>query len=126
MNITIASKLMELYAACPKCGCEVIGNGKGLLECDTAAGFFKRSCGCGWHVEVTEVITEGSMPEDPPELPAEDEGEPEPWPLPIRNPSRRPSPFLNQSPCWNQRRSDRGMGSYISVARLATRNPRPA
>lgn len=36
MNITIASKLMELYAACPKCGCEVIGNGKGLLECDTA------------------------------------------------------------------------------------------
>lgn len=45
MNITIASKLMELYAACPKCGCEVIGNGKGLLECDTAAGFFKRSCG---------------------------------------------------------------------------------
>ena len=40
MNITIASKLMELYAACPKCGCEVIGNGKGLLECDTAAGFF--------------------------------------------------------------------------------------
>lgn len=78
MNITIASKLMELYAACPKCGCEVIGNGKGLLECDTAAGFFKRSCGCGWHVEVTEVIAEGSMPEDPPELPAEDEDEPEP------------------------------------------------
>lgn len=32
MNITIASKLMELYAACPKCGCEVIGNGKGLLD----------------------------------------------------------------------------------------------
>lgn len=71
MNITIASKLMELYAACPKCGCEVIGNGKGLLECDTAAGFFKRSCGCGWHVEVTEVIAEGSMPEDPPELPTD-------------------------------------------------------
>lgn len=61
MNITIASKLMELYAACPKCGCEVIGNGKGLLECDTAAGFFKRSCGCGWHVEVMEGITEGSQ-----------------------------------------------------------------
>lgn len=61
MNITIASKLMELYAACPKCGCEVIGNGKGLLECDTAAGFFKRSCGCGWHVEVMEGITEGSL-----------------------------------------------------------------
>ena len=90
MNITIASKLMELYAACPKCGCEVIGNGKGLLECDTAAGFFKRSCGCGWHVEVTEVITEGSMPEDPPELPAEDEDEPEP--VAFANPEPEPAP----------------------------------
>lgn len=90
MNITIASKLMELYAACPKCGCEVIGNGKGLLECDTAAGFFKRSCGCGWHVEVTEVIAEGSMPEDPPELPAEDEDEPEP--VAFANPEPEPAP----------------------------------
>ena len=43
MNITIAAKLMELYAACPKCGCEVIGNGKGTLECDTEAGYFNRS-----------------------------------------------------------------------------------
>lgn len=59
MNITIAAKLMELYAACPKCGCEVIGNGKGALECDTAAGYFKRSCGCGWHVEVTEGKRDG-------------------------------------------------------------------
>lgn len=90
MNITIASKLMELYATCPKCGCEVIGNGKGLLECDTAAGFFKRSCGCGWHVEVTEVITEGSMPEAPPELPAEDEDEPEP--VAFANPEPEPAP----------------------------------
>ena len=53
MNITIAAKLMELYAACPNCGCEVIGN-EGALECDTAAGYFKRSCGCGWCVEFTE------------------------------------------------------------------------
>lgn len=72
MNITIAAKLMELYVACPKCGCEVIGNGKGTLECDTAAGFFRRSCGCGWHVEVTEGIVEESLVEDPPE-PPEDE-----------------------------------------------------
>ena len=90
MNITIASKLMELYAACPKCGCEVIGNGKGLLECDTAAGFFKRSCGCGWHVEVMEGITEGSLTEDPPELPAEDEDEPEP--VAFANPEPEPAP----------------------------------
>lgn len=87
MNITIASKLMELYAACPKCGCEVIGNGKGLLECDTAAGFFKRSCGCGWHVEVTEGITAGSLTEDPPELPAEDEDGDEPEPICLRTPT---------------------------------------
>lgn len=57
MNIVIAAKLMELYAACPNCGCEVIGNGD-ALECDTAVGYFKRSCGCGWCVEVTEGIVE--------------------------------------------------------------------
>ena len=39
MNITIAAKLMELYAACPNCGCEVIGN-EDALECDTAVGYF--------------------------------------------------------------------------------------
>lgn len=32
MNITVAAKPMELYAAHPKCGCEVIGSGKGTLE----------------------------------------------------------------------------------------------
>ena len=70
MNITIAAKLMELYAACPKCGCEIVGNGKGALECDTEAGFFRRSCGCGWCVEVTEGIVKEALAEDPPELPA--------------------------------------------------------
>lgn len=69
MNIVIAAKLMELYAACPNCGCEVIGNGD-ALECDTAVGYFKRSCGCGWCVEVTEGIVEEALAEDPPELPA--------------------------------------------------------
>lgn len=98
MNITIASKLMELYAACPKCGCEVIGNGKGLLECDTAAGFFKRSCGCGWHVEVMEGITEGSLTEDPPELPAEDEDEPEPVIFADPEPESAPEPIFEPEP----------------------------
>lgn len=70
MNITIAAKLMELYAACPNCGCEIVGNGKGALECDTEAGFFRRSCGCGWCVEVTEGIVKEALAEDPPELPA--------------------------------------------------------
>ena len=40
--------------------------------------------------EVTEVITEGSMPEDPPELPAEDEDEPEP--VAFANPEPEPAP----------------------------------
>ncbi len=87
MNIVIAAKLMELYAACPRCGCKVIGN-EGSLECDTAAGYFKRSCGCGWHVEVTEVITESSMTEAPPEPPTEDVDEPEP--VAFANPEPEP------------------------------------
>lgn len=52
------------------CGCEIVGNGKGALECDTEAGFFRRSCGCGWCVEVTEGIVKEALAEDPPELPA--------------------------------------------------------
>ena len=73
MDIVIAAKLMELYAACPKCGCEVIGNGKGALECDTAAGIFRRTCSYGWSVEVREKSSEqvpGQAPlssEDPPD-----------------------------------------------------------
>lgn len=87
MNIVIAAKLMELYAACPNCGCEVIGN-EGALECDTAAGYFKRSCGCGWCVEVTEGIVEEALAEDPPELPTEDVDEPEP--VAFANPEPEP------------------------------------
>lgn len=70
MNVMSASKLMELYAACPECGCEVIGNGKGTLECDTGTGYFKRTCSCGWYVEVREVMAAPAAPEpaeeDPP------------------------------------------------------------
>ena len=65
MDIVIAAKLMELYAACPKCGCEVIGNGKGALECDTTAGFFRRICSCGWSVEVRENCAEPAPTEEP-------------------------------------------------------------
>ena len=52
MTIQDAAKLMELYAVCPKCGCDVVGNGKGTLDCDTATGHFKRTCACGWYVEI--------------------------------------------------------------------------
>lgn len=52
MTIQRACELMERYAACPKCGCEEIGNGKGTVECDTSKGYFKRTCHCGWEVVI--------------------------------------------------------------------------
>lgn len=54
MTAIDSAKLTELYAVCPKCGCATVGNGKGTLECDTEAGYFKRTCGCGWYVEIHE------------------------------------------------------------------------
>ena len=54
MTVLDACQLMEKYAVCPECGCEFIGNGKGTMECDTEAGYFKRTCHCGWSVEIKE------------------------------------------------------------------------
>lgn len=104
MNVRDSLKLMELYAVCPKCGCEVIGNGKGSLECDTAAGFFKRSCSCGWYVEVTEGVVAETLVEDPLKLSDDNESEPvaiadpeiesapEPEPAPEPKPAPEPEP----------------------------------
>ena len=77
MNIKDSIKLMELYAACPKCGCEVLGNGKGTLECDTAVGYFRRTCACGWYVEVKEGLLDEPVTNLRPELPLEEEDEDE-------------------------------------------------
>ena len=54
MNLVDACDLMQKYAKCPKCGCDTVGAGTGTLECDTAAGYFKRTCQCGWGIEVIE------------------------------------------------------------------------
>ena len=54
MTIIESCQLMEKYAKCPNCGCETIGNGTGTLEVDTDMGFFKRTCACGWNVEIKE------------------------------------------------------------------------
>ena len=54
MNLVDACELMEKYAKCPKCGCETVGAGTGTLECDTTAGYFKRTRHCGWSIEVQE------------------------------------------------------------------------
>ena len=54
MTLMDSIELMEKYAKCPKCGCEVVGNGNGTLECDTEKGYFKRTCRCGWYIEIKE------------------------------------------------------------------------
>lgn len=94
MNIMNASKIMEFYAACPECGCEAIGNGKGTLECDTGAGYFKRTCRCGWYVEVQEGIAA------PLTVPDSDEKDP-----PIKEPSIAPDPPSEKTvPVMEERR----------------------
>lgn len=97
MTIKDSVKLMELYAVCPKCGCEVIGNGKGALECDTAAGYFKRTCGCGWYVEVQEGVADEAAPdlqmEEPePQIEVGPAPEPEPEPEVPCEPDPVPEP----------------------------------
>lgn len=47
-------ELLKIYSNCPKCGCSTVGGGTGTVECDSAAGYFKRTCQCGFSVEVKE------------------------------------------------------------------------
>ena len=44
-------QLMEKYAKCFDCGNCYIGNGEGTLVVD---GTLKRTCKCGWSIEVDE------------------------------------------------------------------------
>ena len=114
MNITTTIKLSELYAACPKCGCEVVGNGKGALEFDTAAGFFRRTCACGWHVEVRE--SSGAV-EDPPA----DEPPPDPEPAPSVKPEHPPA---DCPPADEPRKSDPAP-VHTKTASLGDAGPEP-
>ena len=52
MNVVESCKLIEKYAKCPQCGCDVVGNGKGTL--DIEKGYLKRTCSCGWSVVVED------------------------------------------------------------------------
>ena len=54
MTLMDACELMKKYTYCPNCGSEYIGSGAGTLEIDTKAGYFKRTCACGWKVEIQE------------------------------------------------------------------------
>lgn len=56
MTIMDLVNLTSKYGECPKCGCNTIGNGTGSLEADTAIGYFKRTCQCGWSVEIKEEV----------------------------------------------------------------------
>ncbi|MGQ3740877.1 DUF3797 domain-containing protein [Bacillus sp. Fil] len=47
-------ELMNEYGKCKQCGNEMIG--EGVLEID--ADVFKRTCKCGWSVEVNEGSSE--------------------------------------------------------------------
>ncbi|MGG4447611.1 DUF3797 domain-containing protein [Brevibacillus porteri] len=52
MNALKSVQLMRKYANCKECGNDKVGNSEGalLIEDD----IFKRSCKCGWSIEVDE------------------------------------------------------------------------
>ncbi|WP_140417723.1 DUF3797 domain-containing protein [Desulfosporosinus sp. FKA] len=52
MNALKSVELLKKYSKCPKCGSELIGNGEGTL--DISDDILKRTCECGWRVEVDE------------------------------------------------------------------------
>ena len=54
MDIFDLIEYTKKWAVCPKCGCDTIGNGTGTIEADTNVGYFKRTCKCGWSIEVKE------------------------------------------------------------------------
>ena len=54
MTVMRYLKLLNKYAKCPECGCKEVGNGKGTVDADREKGYFKRTCHCGWYVEIIE------------------------------------------------------------------------
>lgn len=56
MLIKDAIQMMKMYAKCPVCGVEEVGENCGSIEIDTENGHFKRACVCGWSVEVKEEM----------------------------------------------------------------------
>jgi NADH pyrophosphatase NudC (nudix superfamily) len=57
MTVMEICGLMSKYAICPNCGRDAVGNGNGTIEVntiDTNEGYFKRTCPCGWCVEIKD------------------------------------------------------------------------
>ncbi|MBY0052304.1 DUF3797 domain-containing protein [Brevibacillus agri] len=52
MNARRAMQLMEQYQECPDCGNQYVGSGEGNVE--VSDDTFKRTCKCGWAIEVKE------------------------------------------------------------------------
>lgn len=52
MDARKSVQLMRKYSKCENCGNEHVGNGEGTLEIND--DIFKRTCKCGWSVEVKE------------------------------------------------------------------------
>lgn len=50
MNPFKAIELMRKYNECPQCGNDKLGNGEGTLNID--GDDFKRTCKCGWEIEI--------------------------------------------------------------------------
>ena len=52
MNAMKVIKLMDKYSKCKECGNTSVGNGEGTLSITDSV--YKRTCKCGWPIEVTE------------------------------------------------------------------------
>jgi predicted RNA-binding Zn-ribbon protein involved in translation (DUF1610 family) len=52
MKATTYPELIKKYTVCPKCGSDKIGNEEGSVEIHNKT--FKRTCKCGWKIEVKE------------------------------------------------------------------------
>jgi hypothetical protein len=52
MNALKTIELLRKYAKCQDCGNDVVSNGEGGIEVTDLT--FKRTCKCGWSIEVNE------------------------------------------------------------------------
>ncbi|MEK3674630.1 DUF3797 domain-containing protein [Paenibacillus sp. FSL R10-2771] len=50
MRLITAVELMRAHQTCPQCNSGMIGNGEGTLV--VTEDVFKRTCKCGWSIEV--------------------------------------------------------------------------
>jgi hypothetical protein len=59
MKLIKSIGLLKKYSVCPECGNEHIGNGEGTLEIEE--NLFRRTCKCGWIVEIRDFPDESTV-----------------------------------------------------------------